>query len=189
MASSVLDRPAARWADHHQSARWDSVGKAANYIPLALAATSGLIRFGAGGDVAADTARASLLAVGWTLGIDYATRFSLGRARPDQHSGPASFAGPSKGSASSGFPSNHMGMAFAAVTPFAQRYDAPWLYAIAAATAFGRIQQQQHFMSDVVAGSLIGYGMGSMMLDRQRGDRDAKVAFGPNRSVNVSWQY
>ena len=135
LASSALDKPTARWAERHQSARWDSIGKAANYIPLALAATSGLIRFGAGGDVAADTARASLLAVGWTLGIDYATRFTLGRARPDQQLGPANFSGPSKSSSSSGFPSNHMGMAFAAVTPFAQRYDAPWLYAVAAATA------------------------------------------------------
>ncbi len=189
LASSALDRPAAKWADKHQGGNWDSAGKATNYIPVALAATSTALRFGAGGDVAADTARASLLAAGWTLGLNTASRFVVGRSRPDENMGPDSFKGPSKNSISSSFPSNHMGLAFATVTPYAQRFDAPWLYLLAGATAFGRIQQRQHFVSDVVAGSLIGYGMGSLMLDRQRNDRDAKVSIGLNRSVNVSWRY
>jgi hypothetical protein len=44
----------------------------------------------------------------------------VGRARPIDEQGSSSFSGFNSQAAQSGFPSNHMGIAFAVVTPFAQ---------------------------------------------------------------------
>ena len=192
LASTALDRPLARWADTHQGGTWDRAGKFANAVPVLLGAGAAALWSGVGDEVAADTAKASLLAAGWTLAADLLVRAGVGRARPEQNTGPFEFSGVAKNSASSGFPSNHMGIAFALVAPFAQRYEAPWLYAVAGATAFGRVQQKQHYFSDVVAGGLIGYGLGALMLERQRHERDARIVVDVQRNerrVGVAWDF
>ncbi len=60
------------------------------------------------------------------------------------------------------FPSGHSIMAFAFVTPLALSY--PWLRLVllvcAASVAVSRIVLGMHFLSDVVAGSLLGAGIG-----------------------------
>lgn len=190
LVASALDRPADRWAADHQQGRWKTAGTAASAIPYALGAATGLFWMGLGGDAAAETAWSSIKAVGLTLGAEVLTKYAVGRARPEENLGPARFAGFGNKAANSGFPSIHMGVAFAAVTPFAQQYDAPWLYGLAALTAFGRIQERQHFVSDTVAGSLIGYGIGSLMLDLQRKRRDApRISLGADRSIRASWDF
>jgi membrane-associated phospholipid phosphatase len=57
--------------------------------------------------------------------------------------------------------------AFALVTPFAQQYDMPYLYALAATTAIARVEQREHWFSDTVAGGLLGYAVGSIMSGQQ----------------------
>ena len=82
-----------------------------------------------------------------------------------------------------------MGVAFALATPFAQKYDAPWLYGLAAATGFGRIQERQHFFSDVVAGSLMGYGIASLLVDEQRSRDGPVITLGADRSLQAHWKF
>jgi len=190
LASSLLDRPFDRWASRHQGGKWDTLGRAANGIPYLLGAGAGLIWMGLGDDVASETAWSAIKATGLTLGVEVLAKYMIGRARPDQNLGTGDFSsGFSTKAANSSFPSGHMGVAFAAVTPFAQQYDAPWLYAVAGMTAFGRIQQRQHFVSDTVAGALIGYGVGSLLLDQQRSRRGLpRIAFGANR-IQASWDF
>jgi hypothetical protein len=55
----------------------------------------------------------------------------------------------------------------ALATPFAQRYNQPWLYGLASLTAVGRIQANEHWASDTVAGALLGYAFGSLALQNQ----------------------
>jgi membrane-associated phospholipid phosphatase len=82
----------------------------------------------------------------------------------------------------------HAGGSFALVTPFAQQYDAPWLYGVAALAGLGRIEQRQHYVSDVVAGSLIGYAVGSITLySNQHGG--PRLALTGGRGVQASWQF
>ena len=70
-----------------------------------------------------------------------------------------------------------------------RQYDVPWLYALAGGTAFGRIQQRRHFVSDVVAGSLIGYGVGSLLLDQQHKKRKGpRITIGADRSIMSVWE-
>ena len=189
LASSLLDRPMDRWAQNHQTSKWNSLGKVATDIPLLLVAGTGLLWTGLGDEMAAETAWTGIKATALTVAADTLTKLAIGRARPNMDEGPMHFSGFNKGAANSGFPSDHMGIAFALVTPFAEQYDANWLYGVAGATAFGRIQQRQHFVSDTVAGSLIGYGIGGLLLDQQRSARNARVTMGPDRSLRAYWEF
>ncbi|MFM9969237.1 MAG: YjbH domain-containing protein [Burkholderiales bacterium] len=190
VASSLLDRPVAKWADNHQSSRWNKLGKAANNVPLLLAAGTGMLWWGMGGDGASETAWTAIKSTAITLGADALLTRAVNRARPEANLGVANFDPFGKDASKGSFPSTHMGAAFALVTPFAQQYDAPWLYAVAGATSFGRIQQRQHFVSDVVAGSLLGYVAGSLLLDQQRKDRTGpKISIGSNRSITAAWEF
>jgi membrane-associated phospholipid phosphatase len=190
LASSLLDRPAADWARKHQSARWNKLGKAASNMPLVLAAGTGMLWWGMGGDNASETAWTALKSAALTWGAEELLTIAVNRARPVANLGAAHFDPLGKGAANGSFPSSHMGVAYALVTPFAQKYDAPWLYALAGATAFGRIQQRQHFVSDVVAGSLIGYVAGTLFLDQQhKNRRGPRIAIGPDRSITTAWEF
>ena len=62
------------------------------------------------------------------------------------------------------FPSGHSTVAFAVSTVFAEKIDTWWsragVYSIAALTAYSRVHDNQHWVSDAVLGSLIGFGSG-----------------------------
>jgi len=65
---------------------------------------------------------------------------------------------PGAGSQTSSFPSGHTLLAFAVVTPYAELYHQPWLYAIPVAVGVGRvISPDGHWASDVVAGGFLGW--------------------------------
>jgi membrane-associated phospholipid phosphatase len=65
---------------------------------------------------------------------------------------------PGEGSQTSSFPSGHTALAFALITPYAELYHAPVLYAIPVAVGLGRIAAVDgHWASDVVGGGFIGW--------------------------------
>jgi membrane-associated phospholipid phosphatase len=80
---------------------------------------------------------------------------------------------------------------WAAITPYAEEYGMPWLYGAAALTNLARIGSREHWVSDTVASSLIGYGLGYLAWDAQHQARLKKdgptVLIGP-QSVNLAWQ-
>lgn len=49
-----------------------------------------------------------------------------------------------------------------AATPFSKEYDQPWLYGVAALPHLALVAKNKHWASDTVAGSLFGYGLGSL---------------------------
>jgi hypothetical protein len=108
--------------------------------------------------VAFDGVAASIIASGM---IAPALKYSIGRVRPNRTDGTFRFR-PFSGNYS--FPSGHSTQAFAVASVIAAHYDAWWVktlaYGTAAAVGYSRIQQNQHFASDVVAGALIGYSVG-----------------------------
>lgn len=102
-----------------------------------------------------------------------ALKVVTGRARPDANEGATHFR-PFSGTNSS-FPSNHAAASFAVATVFAERYPGPvaWTaYTLAAAVSFGRLYTDKHWSSDVVAGALIGWGMGYFLSKRHAEDSD-----------------
>jgi membrane-associated phospholipid phosphatase len=65
---------------------------------------------------------------------------------------------PGEASSTSSFPSGHTALAFAVVTPYAELYHQPWLYAIPVAVGLGRIVAVDgHWASDVVGGGFVGW--------------------------------
>lgn len=185
LAGSLLDKPVDRFMSRHSGAGvlrgWDKTGKA---LPLVLAG-------GAGAAVAFGDERLqnigiiSLESLAGAAALSVATKRLVGRARPSEEQG--RWAHAAKRSDAS-FPSNHATVAFAAVTPFAKEYDAPWLYGLAAVGSMGRVAGRQHWVSDVVAGGVLGYAVGSWMWQAQRDQGASRFALMPGRNeVRVAW--
>jgi len=70
-----------------------------------------------------------------------------------------------KSSSNGSFPSAHVTVTAAAVTPFIMEYkdDHPWVMALAALPAYemvARVKAQEHWQSDVLAGGLLGVAVG-----------------------------
>jgi len=64
-------------------------------------------------------------------------------------------------------PSGHTSVAFAIFTPFAENYTR-WFYCIPVAVAFGRVYQNRHWVSDVIAGGSIGFLSGYFFVHGRR---------------------
>jgi membrane-associated phospholipid phosphatase len=182
LAGALLDKPVDRFMKKHQGS---SVARAwGKGTPLVFTGV-------AAGAVAFGDARVqnigiiSLESVAAAAALSITGKQIAGRARPDQDTGQWSKA---TDRSNASFPSNHATVAFAAVTPFAQEYDAPWLYGVAAAGSLGRTAGRQHWVSDVVAGGLLGMAVGGWLWQAQRTDTHSSFAVAPGpKSVGVAW--
>jgi membrane-associated phospholipid phosphatase len=185
LAGAALDKPVDKFVAKHQDSRavdaWGNVGKA---MPVALAGA-------AGAAVAFGDARMqnigiiSLQSIAASGGLSMLTKRIAQRARPSEELGTWRR---TANRSDASFPSNHATVAFAAVTPFAQEYDAPWMYGLAAVGSMGRVAERQHWVSDVVAGGMMGYAIGSWLWQAQRDDSRSQFAVVPgSKSLSVSW--
>jgi membrane-associated phospholipid phosphatase len=79
---------------------------------------------------------------------------------------------------------------WAAVTPYAKEFDMPWLYGVAALTNLARTGSREHWFSDTVAGSFLGYALGHLAWEGRREARRGKnvpaIGVGPG-SVTLAW--
>jgi membrane-associated phospholipid phosphatase len=185
LGGALLDKPVDRFMQKHAGGSvaraWDKVGKD---MPVLLAgAAAGAVAFG---DARAQNMGIiSLESIAGAAAVSMATKRIVNRARPSEGLGQWS---KTSDRSNASFPSNHSTVAFAAVTPFAQEYDAPWLYGLAAASSMGRAAGRQHWVSDVVAGGVLGYAMGSWLWQTQRSDTRSSFAVAPGpKSVSVAW--
>lgn len=185
LAGAALDKPVDRFVrsrpDNRVIDAWGNVGKA---TPFVLAGAAGAaVAFG--DSRMQNIGIISLQSMAGAAGVSMVSKRMIGRARPYEELGAISRS--AKRSYAS-FPSNHAAVAFAAVTPFAQEYDAPWLYGLAAVGALGRVAARQHWVSDVVAGGVVGFTIGSWLWQSQRDDSDSRFAVMPGaREIAVTW--
>ena len=116
-------------------------------------------------------------------------KYAVGRARPEAGAGNRSFNPFSSDSSNQAFPSRHTSVAWAVATPFALEYQAPWLYGVAALTNVARVGSREHWFSDTVAGSLIGYGLGRIFWEssRSRGKNEPRVMLTPS-AITLAWE-
>lgn len=190
LASALLDKPVDRYVQRHDDSAlrrgWANAGKA---IPVALVGAAGATLF-FGDDRMQNTGIIAMESVAGALGLTMGGKYIVGRARPSEERGPWSLVGPGVSRSEASFPSGHSAVAFAAVTPFAQEYNAPWLYAVAAVGASGRIAGRQHWVSDVVAGGAIGYTMGNWLWESQRNNSStSRWSIAPGiKALAVSWR-
>lgn len=103
---------------------------------------------------------------GVTTGVGKAL---FGRTRPNATTSAADW-----GQGGQSFPSGHTTMAFALSTVLAESSDSPSLgrrlffYSLASLTAYARMYDQKHWLSDTVAGAAIGINAGLFVVNRQR---------------------
>ncbi len=186
--SAALDRRVARFVDRNQNTRANQAAVALGEgLPVIALAGAGLAALSEQDKRLANTGIASLQASATGLFVNLGVKYAVGRARPLDDSGPADFEPFKRGNAS--FPSNHATVAWAAVTPLAKEYDAPWLYGLAALTNVGRIASREHWLSDTVASSLLGIGLGEFFWNQRRkpDDKGPKLGVGPG-GVTLKWE-
>nr|WP_307731146.1 YjbH domain-containing protein [Massilia agilis] len=183
-AGALLDKPVDRFLQRHGSSSalraWGNVGKA---MPVVMTGAAGAaVLFG---DARAQNiGLISLQSVAGAAALSIAAKNMVGRTRPYE----ADSCLCSAKRSDSSFPSNHSAVAFAAVTPFAKEYDAPWLYGLASVSAMGRVASRQHWVSDVVGGSVIGYAVGNWLWRAQRDDTKSQLVIAPGaRELSVAW--
>jgi hypothetical protein len=123
-------------------------------------------------NVAMDGLAASLIASGL---ITPGLKLVVGRERPNTTSATFKFR-PFSGNYS--FPSGHTTQAFVVATVIAENYPTWWVeglaYGSAALVGYARIEQNAHFASDVIAGSLIGWSVARAVVHRNNGPRDPR---------------
>jgi membrane-associated phospholipid phosphatase len=120
-----------------------------------------------------DTGLIAFEAEAFAVAATFALKELTGRSRPDKNQGTTNFR-PFSGDGS--FGSTSTAASFAVATVFAERYGAPAGiigYTLATAVAAARVYSDRHFSSDVVAGALIGWGMGYFFSQRHAGDENS----------------
>jgi len=186
VTGALLDKPVDRFMKKHQGSdiarSWGNVGKV---MPVVLTGA-------AGAAVAFGDARMqnmgiiALQSVAGAAALSIGAKHIVGRARPNEESGQWSR---TSNRSDASFPSNHSAVAFAAITPFAQEYDAPWLYGLAAVSSLGRTADRKHWVSDVVAGGLLGSAVGTWLWKSQRDNTRSSFAINPGvKEISVAWK-
>ncbi len=166
--SALFDRAANSYAaEHHNEPALKVLRQGGSALPFAEFGLAGAAWLMKQGSADGDTAQASIEAGLGAVALAEAIKFAVDRSRPTEDRGAADF-GHEKRSASS-FPSFHTALAWGVLTPIAQRYDAPWLYGVAALTNVGRVAGREHWLSDTVAGSVLGYVVGDWFGKRADG--------------------
>ena len=198
LTSSMLDRRASNFAQDHAADRWLKGGiRLGNAIPWLGLAGAGLAALDGSDPRRSRTGYAAVEAGGAALLAVTGLKYAVGRARPEQNTGNRDFKpfssslNPLSSSSSyDSFPSGHAIVAWAVTTPFALEYNAPWLYGVAGLTNLARFGSNKHWVSDTVAGSLLGYGIGRIFWESSRapGRNRPNVIVSPS-GVRLSWDY
>jgi membrane-associated phospholipid phosphatase len=126
-----------------------AVTTAGDILQIALPALAVGSTFVAGGEDGSswdrEGTKEAALSIGTTLGITWAGKEVVRKTRPD-------------GSDQQSFPSGHTSSAFSGAAFLGTRYGWQWgvpAYAAAAFVGYSRVQANQHFVDDVVAGASI----------------------------------
>ena len=100
--------------------------------------------------------------------VEFSLKHLLGRYRPDADMPVLALLGPSFATDVDSFPSGHATSVFAVATVFATFYPRlAWLlYPPAAVIAIGRVYLERHYVSDIVAGAMIGVVVASAVIGR-----------------------
>ena len=191
LGSAALDKPVFEAAERNSDSGWlKDIVKVGNALPVAALGLSGVFAFDESRPRLSDTGVAALEAAALTLVTSEALKWGVGRARPTEGLGHSEF---DPGNGSNGyksFPSNHVALTWAAVTPYAKEYGMEWLYGVAAFTNLSRAGSREHLFSDTVGGALLGYAMGHLAWEGRREARRWKnaptLAVAPGK-VGLKW--
>ncbi|MDR3671667.1 MAG: phosphatase PAP2 family protein [Holophaga sp.] len=172
----ALDRPVDRAVVRNPS---PSLNNAAKNVAQ-LGGVGGLVLIGGGylgsSLLGKDQARSMWVDAGIATVLARGTAFTLqwaiGRQGPGDNRGTHDFRPFSTGDS---FPSGHASQAFAMASVVSMHADSPWVgaaaYGLAGLVGLARLETRDHFSSDVLAGALIGTGIGRAVVRVNQGRR------------------
>lgn len=191
LASSALDRRADRFArDHADNSAVKTVKNVGNALPWLSLAGAALAALDGSDPERSKSGYAAIEAGGAAYLMATALKYAVGRQRPGEDASTHSFKPFSSTANYNAFPSRHAIVSWAAVTPFAEQYDAPWLYGVAGITNLARVASREHWFSDTVVASVLGYGIGKLFYDASRAPAKAAPRVSLDRSgVRFAWDF
>ncbi len=173
-ALGLLDQPVQRYIQTHRSAGADALAADVRHmgqvevfgsVPAGMAIV-GLAAHRPGLVRGSLRVAASLVLAGVTT---TAGKLTVGRLRPSSEHDADDFK-PFSGHDS--FPSGHTTMAFALAASLSNEIRRPWatvgLFTVAAGTGWSRLNDNQHWLSDVVAGAVVGVTSAELVDGRWR---------------------
>ncbi|MPQ57144.1 phosphatase PAP2 family protein [Duganella sp. FT27W] len=185
LADKPVDRQMKKYQDKKVLRGMNTYGNALPYVLVGAAGAA----FALGDDRLSNTGLIALQSIAASTGVALVGKYAVGRARPEDARDTWSRVDAGNSRSNASFPSGHSAVSFAAITPFAKEYDAPWLYGVAALGAAGRVAGRKHWVSDTVAGSLIGYAVGNWLWHAQRDQSKGGLSIVPGpKAVSVTWQ-
>ena len=187
LASSALDKRGFKFATDHANSPWlRGFNRVGNVLPLIGAGLVTVAALDGSDPRRSRTGFAALESAGVAFLASTGLKYATGRDRPKAGLGSTSF---KPFSSRDSFPSRHAILAWAVATPFALEYDSSWRYGAAAVASLARVTRREHWMSDVVAGSLLGYGIGRIFWESSRSAAkgEARVSVNP-AGVSVGWE-
>jgi len=191
LGSALIDNRVDTFAQKHAENRFVKAGNSfGNALPWLAIAGAGAAALDSNDPVRSRTGYAALEAGGTAYLAVYGIKSVFGRARPFVNAGSHSFKPFSITTGYDSLPSGHVIISWAVATPFAEEYDAPWLYGLAAVTNLARVGSRQHWLSDTVAGSALGYAIGRVFWQSSREPQKGapRVMVHPS-GVNLSWAF
>jgi membrane-associated phospholipid phosphatase len=188
LSAAAFDKTLFEQADKNKDKDWLKKGvKFGDALPFAVMGLSTVFAFDESRPQLSDTGLAAVEAGAVAFVAATGLKYAVGRARPDSGESPSQFNPFETDEKWSSFPSRHTAVMWAAVTPYAKEYGMEWLYGLALVTNAARTASREHWFSDTVAGSLLGYGLGHLAWEARRGSKNApKVAVSPGR-VALVW--
>lgn len=162
-SSMALDKTIKRDGDKNDTpATISDVGNVFGYAPFVFSVASGLHLIGLlyKNDKLAESSFTSIESLSIAGGFCHIGKTAFGRIRPKTTDSPFCFR-PFRGYKRNrrSLPCGHVTMAWALVTPYAVYYHQPWLYTLPILTSFARIYDNEHWFSDTVLGTGIGFGV------------------------------
>jgi membrane-associated phospholipid phosphatase len=194
-ALMLLDEPAQRFFQENRSSQSDDIAQAFRHFgqpEVFGTVTVGLVGAGllsgnheltrAGGRLAASIVLSGVTTAGFKLAI--------GRTRPNEGKGAFDF---HPFSGEDAMPSGHTSAAFAMATSLADDIHRTWasvgLYTIATGVGWSRMNDDKHWLTDVVAGAIVGITSAKLINGRWRifNLRPPHILLGA-RHVGFVWQ-
>lgn len=117
------------------------------------------------------TGRLLVESIAFSGSIVMVMRFSVGRTRPLLSDDAGQFNGFEPAFREQSFPSGHAAVGFATASVLAGRINRTWatagLYSLASLGTFAQLYNQQHWLSDLVVGGVLGLTSGLFVLGRE----------------------
>jgi membrane-associated phospholipid phosphatase len=173
-AVSIFDRRVDDWVQNRRSSHSNAIARVfrtGGEPELVFGVAGGMLAAGLiSGNKNLQRSGGRVLASVVTAGLTTAAiKMIVGRVRPSDTNDQYAFKPFTRNDA---FPSGHTTVAFALATSLAEEIHRPWatalLYAGASGTAWSRLNDHKHWLSDVLAGAMVGITAGNVIEGRWR---------------------